>query len=229
MSNPRVWIWNALRGLIAVWIAARCLSPPRGIVLLGPQQRVESVNPKIGVHTRLTEEVEEWKIKRSLELVREMGASWIVEYFPWAYYEPEKGVYTWEHADIVVAHARRQGLEIIARIGFVPQWARPDGSTESYLSPARYADLGDFVYAFVDHYRGQIDHLIIWNEPNLGLEWGFRSPNPAEYAEMLRVTYVRAKEADPRVKVLGGALSPTMGAASWIGSKNSIFAVRRRE
>jgi hypothetical protein len=48
------------------------------------QQRVETTNPKAGIHTRLTDEVEVWKIKRTLEMVREMGAPWIVEYFPWA-------------------------------------------------------------------------------------------------------------------------------------------------
>ena len=198
--------------MVVAIVAVTCLAPPRGIVLLGPQQQVSSINPKIGVHTRLTDEVEEWKIKRSLELVREMGASWIVEYFPWAYYEPEKGVYRWDHADIVIGHARQQGLQVVARIGFVPGWARPGGSTETYLSPERYADLGDFVYAFVARYRGQVDHLIVWNEPNLGLEWGYRPPSPAEYAEMLRVTYGRAKEANPDIVVLGGALAPTMGA-----------------
>ncbi|MBX3058034.1 MAG: hypothetical protein KF770_16325 [Anaerolineae bacterium] len=36
----------------------------------------------MGVHTRLTDEVEEWKIKRSLQMVRQMGAPWIVEFFP---------------------------------------------------------------------------------------------------------------------------------------------------
>jgi len=206
------WLWNALRGTIVLWVMLRCLFPPAGIVLLGPQQHVESINPEIGIHTRLTDEVEEWKIKRSLELVREMGASWIVEYFPWAYSEPEKGAYNWEHADIVIAHARRQGLKVIARIGFVPRWARPGGRTLSYLSPTRYADLGDFVYAFARRYKEQVSHLIIWNEPNLGLEWGFRPPDPAEYSRMLRLAYTRAKEANPEVTVLGGALSPTLGA-----------------
>jgi hypothetical protein len=213
LAMSRQWVWNLSRGLVVLAIAVWGLRPPRAIVLLGPQRYVESINPKIGVHTRLTDEVEEWKIKRSLELVREMGASWIVEYFPWAYYEPQKGVYHWSHADMVVRHARRQGLKIIARIGFVPRWARPGGNDPSYLLPQHYADLGDFVYAFASHYRGQIDHLIIWNEPNLELEWGFRPPDPAEYAEMLRVTYARAKEANPEVRVLGGALAPTLGAA----------------
>ena len=206
------WSWDGIRGAVGLALVLYGLRSPSGIVLLGPQQHVVSSNAKIGVHTRLTDEVEEWKIKRSLELVREMGAGWIVEYFPWSYSEPEKGVYQWEHADVVIAHARRQGLRIVARIGLVPQWARPAGSTESYLDPARYADLGDFIYAFVARYADAIDHLIIWNEPNLGLEWGYRPPDPAEYAAMLRIAYARAKEADPDIQVLGGALSPTMGA-----------------
>jgi hypothetical protein len=212
MLNRWPCLWNLLRSSIVLWIAARCLVPPPGIVLLGPQQQVSSINPKIGVHTRLTDEVEEWKIKHSLELVREMGAGWIVEYFPWAYSEPQKGVYDWAHADMVIAHARRQGLQVIARIGFVPQWARPQGSTNTYLAPQRYADLGDFCYAFAERYRGQVSHLIIWNEPNLGLEWGFRPPDPAEYGAMLRAVYTRAREANPELVILGGALSPTLGA-----------------
>ena len=31
-------------------------------VPLGPQQVVHTVNPKLGIHTRLTDEVEPWKI-----------------------------------------------------------------------------------------------------------------------------------------------------------------------
>ncbi|MFQ6015839.1 MAG: hypothetical protein ACE5NP_10390, partial [Anaerolineae bacterium] len=67
-------------GLILVLVVFIASYPPGPLVTFGPPQVVESVNPKIGVHTRLTDEVEEWKIKRTLEMVREMGASWIVEY-----------------------------------------------------------------------------------------------------------------------------------------------------
>src|SRR5262249_53127084 len=45
-------------------------------VPLGPQQTVQTINPKMGIHTRLTDEVEPWKIKKTLEMVREMGAPW---------------------------------------------------------------------------------------------------------------------------------------------------------
>ncbi len=205
LKNPL--IWRGLIFLIILWFVIR---PAPIIVTLGPPQKVVTINPKMGVHTRLTDEVEEWKIKRTLQMVREMGAPWIVEYFPWGYYEPKKGVYSWAHPDTVVKHALNQGLTVIARLGFVPKWARPKDSIFSYLDPEHYDDFGDFVYAFVEHYRGKIRHIIIWNEPNIALEWGYRPVDPEAYTELLKVAYRRAKEADPEVQVLAGALAPTL-------------------
>ena len=205
LKNPL--IWRGLIFLIILWFVIR---PAPIIVTLGPPQKVITINPKMGVHTRLTDEVEEWKIKRTLQMVREMGAPWIVEYFPWGYYEPKKGVYSWAHPDTVVKHALNQGLTVIARLGFVPKWARPKDSIFSYLDPEHYDDFGDFVYAFVEHYRGKIRHIIIWNEPNIALEWGYRPVDPEAYTELLKVAYRRAKEADPEVQVLAGALAPTL-------------------
>jgi hypothetical protein len=77
--------------------------------------------------------------------------------------------------------------------------------------------LAGFCAAFLDRYQGKVEHLIVWNEPNLALEWGFRAPNPAEYAEMLRVVWEQVKEDHPEVQILGGALSPTLGAPDAMG------------
>ena len=121
------------RVLLLLPLVALSARVPQPVVHVGPRQTVQSINPKMGVHTRLTDEVEEWKIKRTLEMVREMGASWIVEYFPWGYYEPEKGRLDWRHPDLVVDHAIAQGLEVVARIDFVPGWARPEDTTFRYL------------------------------------------------------------------------------------------------
>lgn len=182
----------------------------QGGVELGPQRTVTTNNPKIGVHTRLTDEVEEIKIRRSFEMVREMGAPWIVEYFPWAYVEREPEVFKWKHSDTVVAHAHRQGLTIIARLGFVPQWARPEETTPLYLETEQFPEFGDYAAEFAARYQEQIEHIIIWNEPNLGLEWGYQPVDPEQYVEMLRVVYPRIKEANPNAKVLAGALAPTL-------------------
>ena len=87
---------------------------------------METRNPLIGVHTRLNGYSDEGYTQHTLEQVREMGASWIVELFPWAYVQPRSRYgYDWAGADMIVEHASRQGLKIIARIDIVPEWARP--------------------------------------------------------------------------------------------------------
>ncbi len=205
-TGARIGARLALLALLA-WSMSK---PPQRLVLMGPQQAVQTINPKIGVHTRLTDEVEEWKIQRTLEMVREMGSPWIVEYFPWAYYEPSKGRFDWGHADMVTDHAINQGLRVIARVDFVPEWARPEETTFRYLDRAHFADYGDFVHRFVEHFTGRIGHIVIWNEPNLSFEWGYRTPDPEAYTELLCTAYDRAKEADPAVQVLAAGLAPTL-------------------
>jgi hypothetical protein len=200
---------------------------PKRLVVYGPQQAVETLNPKIGVHTRLTDEVEEWKIQRTLQMVREMGSPWVVEYFPWGYYEPAKGRYQWGHPDAVVNHASAQGLTVIARLDFVPEWARPPETTYRYLDRDHYADYGDFVYAFVSHFAGKVKYIVVWNEPNLAFEWGYRLPDPPAYAQLLCLAYRRAKEANPEVQVLAAGLAPTLAppGSEW-GMDDLVFLQR---
>lgn len=176
----------------------------------GEPLTVPTANPVMGVHTRLTDEVEEWKIVRTLQMVREMGSPWLVEYFPWAYSEPSKGHFNFLHAETVIEHAYAEGLTVIARLDYVPDWARPKDTTARYLDPSRYADFGDYVYAFVDHFKDRVRYFVIWNEPNMAAEWGFRPVSPSEYTALLRVAYTRAKEADPSAVVLAAGLAPTL-------------------
>ncbi len=194
------------------------IRPPHVLVVLGPPQQVVTTNPIVGLHTRLTDEVEEWKIQRTLRMVRELGIPWIVEYFPWPYIEPVEGELTWGHSDAVIKHAENQGLIVIARLGWVPAWARPDPqgkrneqeTTLTYLDADHYADFAAFVAAFVARYRGRVNHVIIWNEPNLSFEWGYRPVDPGGYVGLLRAVYPHAHAANPDVIVLAGALAPTL-------------------
>jgi hypothetical protein len=190
----------------------------RPYVILGAPQAVETEHPITCVHTRLTDEVEEWKIQRTMQMVREMGATTIVEFFPWPYIEPQQGVYSWEHSDMVVRHARAQGLRVIARLGLVPKWAQPYGDDDdvegdtslNHLEPDRFYDFGQFVEAFTAHYRGEVDAIIIWNEPNLAFEWGYQEVLPQRYVSLMQFAYPAAKRGNPEVTVLAGALAPTL-------------------
>ncbi len=205
--------WVLLLALI--WVFYR-LFPPSPLVVLDAQQTVLTNNPKVGVHTRLTDEVELWKIQRTLRMVRDMGAPWIVEYFPWPYMEPAPGKFVWDHSDLVVDHARSQGLRVIARLGWAPDWARPESesgrneTTPTFLDREAYDDFARFVAAFADRYQGRVEHIILWNEPNLSFEWGYRPVDPAAYSEMLETVYPVAKAANPELIILAGALAPTL-------------------
>lgn len=177
---------------------------------LPAQQRVVTANPLIGVHTRLTGVGDEAYIRRSLEQVRELGAPWIVELFPWAYVQPRSRYgYDWAGADMVIEHARRQGLQVVARLDLVPAWARPPGSTDRQLDPEHYADYAAYVAAFAQRYGPLgVRHLQIWNEPNLRFEWGERPPDPGAYAALLKVVYPAVKAVAPDAIIIAGALSP---------------------
>ena len=161
------------------------LKPAPDLVLVGAKQEIKSDLPVLGVHTRLTDEVEEWKIKLSLEMVREMGATTIVEFFPWAYYQGENGEIAWQHPDLVMKHAEAQGLRVIARIGLTPEWARPEETTLNYLDQDGYADFAAFATEFAKRYEDSLHAIIVWNEPNLSFEWGYEETTPADYVALL--------------------------------------------
>jgi hypothetical protein len=208
-------------------IALRAIDPPHVLVVLDPPREVSTTNPLVGVHTRLTDEAEEWKIQRTLRMVREMGSPWIVEFFPWPYIEPAKGNYNWSHADAVIKHAENQGLAVIARLGWVPQWAREKKTTFTHLDAEHYDDFAGFVADFSERYRGRVNHIIIWNEPNLSFEWGYRPVDPEGYVQLLKAVYLRAHAANPDVIVLAGALAPTLEPEGSPAGLNDLLYLER--
>lgn len=224
----------------AAWIARLALltgiaisaAEPQPYVVLGPQQVVQTRHPITCIHTRLTDEVDDWKVQRSLQLVREMGATTIVEFFPWAYVESQKGQYDWGHSDLIVQHARIQGLTVIARLGLVPEWVYPktpnstNQLTLNYLTPDHFQDFANFVEAFAAHYRGQVDHLIIWNEPNLSFEWGYQPVVPAQYVDLLKRSYAAARRGNPDVVVLAAGPAPTLEPAGSPFGMNDLDYLR---
>ena len=228
---------DLLRLILAVFIVW-AVRAPRVLVVPDPPREVTTTNRVVGVHTRLTDEVEAWKIQRTLRMVREMGAPWIVEYFPWPYIEPREGDFNWRHADIVINHAENQGLTVIARLGWVPRWARPEGqsgenqaeeqeTTLTYLDAEQYDAFAEFVAEFVARYRGRVNHIIIWNEPNLSFEWGYRAVDPEGYVQLLREVYVRAHAANPDVVVMAGALAPTLESEDSAAGMNDLIYLER--
>ncbi|HHX45333.1 MAG TPA: hypothetical protein GX714_15295 [Chloroflexi bacterium] len=176
------------------------------------------VNP-YGANFFLTREVEPWKRDKTLHMAADAGIGWVKQHFPWEEVEPRrKGEFidpiskgsSWAKFDEIVAECEAHGLRIVARLDRPPDWSRQDNSYKE-RPPDDLNDYGDYVYAFVERYRGRIDHIQIWNEPNIFPEWGNQPVDPEAYVELLKVAYRRAKEANPNVRVLAAPLAITLG------------------
>lgn len=223
--------WLVRIGLVGA--ASRAMVPRTPYVVVGPPQVVETAHPITCVHTRLIDEVEEWKIQRSLQIVREMGGTAVVEFFPWAYAETAPGRFNWERFDTIVEHARAQGLTVIARLGLVPSWAQPDPDSIDFeltlntLLPANDEDFARFVEAFTARYQDDVEAVIIWNEPNLAFEWGYQRVDPERYVRLLRTATPAAHRGNPNVTVLAGALAPTLEPVGSPYGMNDLDYLRR--
>jgi len=208
---------SVMLGIILVRYAVQAQTPEQEWI---PARAIANtdVNP-YGANFFLAREVEPWKRERTVQMAEEAGLGWAKQQFAWAEIEPlHKGEFidpisgesSWAKFDQIVDLYRAHGLRVIARLDLAPAWARP-ADTRSETPPVDLEDYGDFVYAFVDHFQGRVQHIQIWNEPNIYPEWGEQAVDPVGYTQMLRIAYQRAKEADPNVYVLAAPLAITLG------------------
>ncbi|MBI4789440.1 MAG: cellulase family glycosylhydrolase [Chloroflexi bacterium] len=205
-----------LKGLY--YLALSALQPAHETGDFAPLKYTD-LNP-FGINTFFDQEVEEAKVRQSLQLIRDAGFYWIRQEFPWEDIEkPAKGQYweskfnhsTWIKYDRIVALAAEYGLEVVARLDHPPAWTRADGRARGdFAPPDNYDDYGDFVATVIERYRDKIRFYQLWNEPNIYPEWGEQDVNAADYVRLLKVGYTRAKAVDPNVVIISAGLAQTV-------------------
>jgi hypothetical protein len=153
---------------------------------------------------------------RDLKIASGANFHWQKTLFNWRSIEGKaKGTYDWIEADRIVKASTANGVKIIARIDFQPDWARKDLAHNG--PPDNYQDYADFISAFANRYRpgsavGTVDAVEIWNEVNLNREWGMQPINQqqaADYVRLLGMAYRAAHLANPSITVITAGLSPT--------------------
>lgn len=224
---PDLSLLRQLPRLLLLIFLLTLIQPAPVLITYGQPQTVHTTQPLLGVHTRLVDEVEEWKIQRTLQLVREMGATHIVEFFPWAYYHAADGGFAWRQPDMIINHAHAQGLEVYARLGFTPDWARPPDTPLNYLDEDGYADFALYAAAFAERYAGKVQGIIVWNEPNLSFEWGYRPTTAVDYVNLLAEVHTAVRAVNPDILILGGALAPTLEPAGSPWGLNDLIYLQQ--
>jgi hypothetical protein len=144
----------------------------------------------------------------------------------WNSVQPTRnGEYQWGGIDSQVEAAAKAGVRVLPFVSGAPSWAVPllnvSGTGQSLKAPAHLPVSGSaragwtaFLTAVVGRYgpsgtfwsehpsvpRLPVRTWQIWNEPNF--KYFISKPNPAEYGQLVKISYSALKAADPGAKVI---------------------------
>jgi hypothetical protein len=156
----------------------------------------------------------------------------------------EGAAFDWSATDSQVSEAARTGIDVLPFLAGVPAWAERLVSVGGGVQvPAKLPVAGRakagwiaFCKAAVARYGPKgtfwtenpgvpfrpLRNWQVWNEPNF--KFFVHKPNPAEYAQMVKISSSAIKGTDPAAKViLGGLFAWPKGANSKTGNHN-LFA-----
>jgi hypothetical protein len=134
------------------------------------------------------------------------GAKWLRIDINWGVIQRHgRGTYDWVGFDRIVQNARDHGMNVLGIIDWTPGWAN---SGNAHAPPTNMSDYTDFASVAVKRYAAMGVHAYeIWNEENLGYNWGGKA-DAAGYVQMLKAVYPVIHAADPQATVLVGGFSP---------------------
>jgi hypothetical protein len=157
-----------------------------------------SAEPVAGIHIIRTND-------DLLQLAADGGYSWMVQLLEWRGIEPAPGEFFWEYADWLVRAAEHYGIDLVLRLDHPPAWVI---SSDSVI-PVDTATYAAFVGRVAARYRGRVLAYIVWNEPNLAIEWEGQPPDPAGYVSLLCAARSAIRAADPEALVVSAGMAPT--------------------
>jgi opacity protein-like surface antigen len=119
--------------------------------------------------------------------------------------------------DRIAAATRRAKLRLLPVIVYAPDWAAVHPGQLS-SPPSNVAAYAAYVKAVVARYgrggTGAITSVQVWNEPNLRTFWsddGWAKP----YAALLKAAHRAARQADPHITVVLGAMTNGGRSTAW--------------
>lgn len=153
----------------------------------------------------------------ALHWLRRAQLTHVKQVFAWRDIQPSPDKWLFERADEIVSETSEKGLELVIRLGSVPEWAQPlqtEGASALEIvdtpPPKQYLPAwGEYCGTIAKRYAGQVAGYQIWNEPNLVREWGGRAVSAEEYIELLRVCSEAIREHDEGAVLISAGLAPT--------------------
>lgn len=168
-----------------------------------------------------------------MRLAADAGARWDRFDFRWNAIETTPGYYNFSGHDAILDRYATNGvpMNIVGILGSPAAWGADCPAVAQQTSPqilmghTREDPVGwrsclpkglylprddpnnlwaNYVRVIVDHFEGRVNTWEVWNEPDLTSYW---LGTPQDYAQLLKVGYLAAKEANPNATILFGGLA----------------------
>lgn len=139
----------------------------------------------------------------------------------WANVEPDRGRFTWNLLDRLVAGAESAGLPSLYTLGMAPGWSNPGAPQGPYDDGSITApplDLGDwdlYVQGLLERYRGRIEAYELWNLAN---STRYYSGSVETLVELTRRASSIIRGLDPRATIV----CPSMGELWQPGARDFV-------
>ncbi len=184
------------------WILSSTCSALVLFLLVTP---VHAIKNPVGFNVHLHQRFHEYEYDDATALLQNNQLKWAREQFDWDTIESTDGSYDFSGYDTVVQAYSDAHVNVLGLLTYSSEWASSSSDPEQYyFAPPDTDAWEDYIWNVVDHYKDDIHHWEIWNEPNIENFW---TGDRETYAELLQSAYTQIKSADPDATVIIGGTS----------------------
>jgi hypothetical protein len=131
--------------------------------------------------------------------------------------------YAWGATDDVIKGLRARGIRPVVTLYGTPKWANK--RRKPNWAPTSRNTFAAFAYAAAKRYGRQVDHWLVWNEPNKA--GFFRPTSPRVYTALLNAAYPAIKAGDPNAAAVGAGVTAPRAGAGGVSPVDWIRGMRR--
>jgi hypothetical protein len=177
------------------------LSKHKNIFRLSPEEQTDASAPKAKALAIMGVNIHLLRDEHSLDLARAAGFQFVRMDLLWKNVE-RRGRFRFFAYDFLLRELEARGMGVL----WILDYGHPDHGGEVPRSADDVTAFSRFAEAVATHYRGHNVRYEIWNEPNNPQFWA-PSPNPNEYATLIKKAATAMRGADPSAIISSGGIS----------------------
>lgn len=135
--------------------------------------------------------------------MHELGVTWDRSDFWWHKIEPKQGTFDFTFPDTAISYYEKNNIQMFPILCYHSNWAKDGAAPATKEEQNLFAN---YVAKCISRYKNRITYWELWNEPNILPFWK-PNPNVADYTALLKKSYIAAKKANPKCKIVGTCMA----------------------